>query len=330
VISTNIVTDQTTDRDDAPDITVVIVNYNTGHMLDRLFSALAAAQGELRLQTIVIDNGSRDNSVEILRRQYPGVELIENHANVGFGRANNQALGHFRGRYLLLLNTDAFVRPDTLVKTISFMESNPHCGVLGVQLIGEDGSLQPSCRFFPTPWNVFIAANGLDRYFPGTQLVDDLRIDQTRISECDWVPGCYYLTRKPVIDQIGLFDPRFFLYCEEVDHCRRVHQAGWRVYFYPNTQVAHIGGESAKTDAALSGAGRQIAALQAESELLYFRKHYGLRGLAAWIILIACGSLLTKLKNAVRSETKKSAAQEKWTIVLSLLKPTRWATQPTR
>ena len=109
-------TEQTLEQNDVPDITVVVVSYNTGHLLDRLFSALAAAQGSLRIQTIVVDNASRDNSVELLRNKYPTVELIENPTNLGFGRANNQALPRIRGRYVLLLNTDAFVSPDTLSK----------------------------------------------------------------------------------------------------------------------------------------------------------------------------------------------------------------------
>lgn len=200
-------TEQTITHSEAPDITVVVVNYNTGHLLDRLFAALAAAQGDLQIQTIVIDNASRDNSVEILRSKYPTVELTENAMNVGFGRANNQAAPRIRGRYVLLLNTDAFVSSDTLSKTLSFMEQNPRCGILGVKLVGEDGSLQPCCRFFPTPWNVFLVATGLNRFFPGARLVDDMNWDHSRIRECDWVPGCYYLVRKQVIDQIGLFDP---------------------------------------------------------------------------------------------------------------------------
>ena len=200
---------------------------------------------------------------------------------------------------MLLLDTDAFVSSDTLSKTLSFMEQNPRCGILGVKLVGEDGSLQPCCRFFPTPWNVFLVATGLNRFFPGARLVDDMNSDHSRIRQCDWVPGCYYLVRKQVIDQIGLFDPRFFLYYEEVDHCRRAHQAGWKVNYYANTQVVHIGGESAKTDAALTSAGRQIERLQIESELLYFRKHYGLPGLMASVFLTICGWLLATLKDIV-------------------------------
>ena len=140
-----------------PDVTIIVVNYNTAHLLDRMFAAIDAARGNLSIQIIVVDNASHDRSVELLRAKYPNVELIENTTNVGFGRANNQAVPSARGRYLLLLNTDAFVAPDTLTKTLGFMDAQPEYGVLGVKLVGEDGTVQPSCRYFPTPWNVFAA-----------------------------------------------------------------------------------------------------------------------------------------------------------------------------
>jgi GT2 family glycosyltransferase len=147
--------------DEHPDVTVIVVSYNTAHLLDRMFATLDAARAALKLQVIVVDNASRDNSVGILRTHYPHIELIENPTNVGFGRANNQAVSRARGRYVLLLNTDAFVSPDTLQKTVDFMDSHPRCGVLGVKLVGLDGLLQPSCRYFPTPWNVFLTTTGL-------------------------------------------------------------------------------------------------------------------------------------------------------------------------
>src|SRR5262249_44885573 len=119
----------------AVDVTVVVVNYNTAHLLDRMFSALDAARGDLKVRVIVVDNASHDGSAAILGSKFPNVELIQNSVNVGFARANNQALSRLKGRYLLLLNTDAFVAPDTLRKTVGFMDAHPRCGVLGVRLV---------------------------------------------------------------------------------------------------------------------------------------------------------------------------------------------------
>src|SRR5262245_23778385 len=229
------VTDETMNRllsSTAPDITVIVVSYNTAHLLDRMFAALEASRGTLKLQIIVIDNASSDGSVEILRAKYPGVELIENSVNVGFGRANNQALPRLSGRYVLLLNTDAFVAPDTLRKTVSFMDVHPHCGVLGVKIVGEDGAPQWSCPVFPSPWGLNNLRWLWRRCFSGSQ-VKETGWDHTSERECDYVLGCFYLTRREVIEQVGLFDPRYFLYFEETDHCRAVRQAGWSVIYYP-------------------------------------------------------------------------------------------------
>jgi N-acetylglucosaminyl-diphospho-decaprenol L-rhamnosyltransferase len=315
-----------------PDVTVVVVNYNTGYLLDRLFSTLSAAQGSLKLQVIVVDNVSGDNSVEILRTKYPDVTLIQNSTNVGFGRANNQSLPLILGRYVLLLNTDAFLSADTLMKTVGFMESHPKCGILGVKLVGETGELQPSCRYFPTPWNVFLTKTGLNRIFRGTRLVDDMDWDHASIRECDWVPGCYYLVRRQLIEQVGLFDPRFFLYYEEVDHCRAVRRGGWTVTFYPFTTVLHIGGESAKSHGPLTGAGQQVSALQVESELLYFRKHHGLAGLLAHIFLTFCSDTYLAIKGVFRlPDTRETfGAMQHLKIAFKALADTKLGSQSTR
>jgi N-acetylglucosaminyl-diphospho-decaprenol L-rhamnosyltransferase len=323
---------QPTSSLERPDVTVVLVSYNTAHLLEPVFASLKAASGNLNLQVIVIDNASRDDSVTVLGTRYPDVELIGNEANIGFARANNQALPHAHGRYLLLLNTDAFVAADTLQKTVEFMDKHLQCGVLGVKLVGRDGSLQPSCRYFPTPWNIFLTTTGLRRFFPGTRLVDDMTWDHASVRECDWVPGCYYLIRRQVIEQVGLFDPRYFLYCEEVDHCRAVRKAGWSVVYYPFTQVVHIGGESAESEGPLTSAGRQISALQIESELLYFRKHHGVPGVLAALILSLVADTLSAGKALIRRfDTTRAALAMKhsWTVLWSLLR-TRLATRATR
>jgi GT2 family glycosyltransferase len=314
------------------DLTVVIVNYNTAGLLRPCLDALRASEGGLRMQVVIIDNASRDHSAEVLRRDYADCELVFNTHNVGFGRANNQALARARGRYLLLLNTDAFVRPDTVQKTVRYLDEHPGCGLLGVRLEGRDGSLQPSCRYFPTPWNEFLVSVGLDRVFTQTRLVDDMAWDHASIRECDWVPGCYYLVRRSIVEQVGLFDPRFFLYFEEVDHCRAVKAAGARVVFYPDTTVVHIGGESAKTDAVITGAGRQISALQIESSLLYYRKHHGRPGLLASVFLTLLADVVMAAKWVLRRKTFEGtgAFRVHAGTVWSLLWRTRWATRPTR
>lgn len=297
-----------------------------------MFNALRQAHNAERTRYLVVDNASADNSLECLASICPEALQLANDNNVGFGRANNQLIEHLQGKYALLLNTDAFVATDTLDKTLEYMEAHPDCGVLGVRLVGREGDLQPSCRYFPTPLNVFIAHAGLARFFPWVKKVDDMTWDHASVRECDWVPGCYYLIRREVIDQVGLFDPRYFLYFEEVDHCKRVKQAGWKVVYYPDTTVVHIGGESAKTVNTLNAASRQISTLQIESELLYFRKHHGVAGLALHMGLVSLGDLILALKALLKGRGRAAigACWQHTRVTWALLRQTRFASQPTR
>ncbi len=314
------------------DLSIVVVNYNTCHLLDELFASIARATQGLSVQVIVVENASTDASLAYLKKTAYSVELIFNPKNVGFGRANNQALPLVRGRHVLLLNTDAFVSEDTFNKTIAFMDEHPDCGVLGVRLVGRDGELQPSCRYRPTMANIFLNKTGLSKCFPSVRAVDDMVWPHDAVRECDWVPGCYYMIRREVLSQVGLFDPRFFMYYEEVDHCIRVQQAGWKVFFYPFTQVVHIGGESAKSVAEISKTGRQISALQMESEWLFVRKHHGLWGLWAHLALLVLADLIQLAKDLIKRRCGAVALQNlarmraAWTI----LNKTRWGMVPTR
>jgi GT2 family glycosyltransferase len=314
------------------DLSIVVVSYNTEALLAPMFDAIDAATGDLAIQVIVVDNASRDGSVAWLRQHRPEVELIANRENVGFGRANNQALPLVRGDFVLLLNTDAFVSPDTFEKTLAWMRAHPSCGVLGVRLVGRDGTQQPSCRFFPTPLNTFLLRTGLARFAPWVPGIDAPRWDPAVSQDCDWVPGCYYLMPRAVVDEVGLFDPRYFLYCEEVDHCKRVKQAGWTVHYFAGTTVVHLGGESAKTAGALTESGRQISALQIESELLFFRKHHGLAGLWSSIALTAVANAYLALKWIVKRRDV-AGTQPYWRhtgTTWMLWRQTGGATRPTR
>jgi N-acetylglucosaminyl-diphospho-decaprenol L-rhamnosyltransferase len=313
-------------------ITVVVVTYNTAHLLDRFFTSLRKAARGLQLHCVVIDNASRDDSADMARRDSPSHLVLQNSVNVGFGRANNQALSFLKGSYVLLINPDAFVSPDTLEKTIAYMGAHPRCGILGVRLVDQHGVLQPSCRYAPTPLNLFAERTGLQWLFPGLRMVDDMRWAHDAVRECDWVPGCFYLVRKQLIDEIGLFDPRFFLYYEEVDHCLAAKRAGWQVVFYPHTAVMHIGGESARSHGPVTSSGRQLEGMQIESELLYFRKNRGL--LAVWLDvgLLTVGDAIVAMKRLVR---RASLAESMRTVsriraVWSSFKRTNWGSRPTR
>jgi N-acetylglucosaminyl-diphospho-decaprenol L-rhamnosyltransferase len=269
-------------------------------MTKMALSHLVASSHDAEMEVIIVDNDSKDRSAEVLRHEYPKIKLIENKENVGFGRANNQALPYVKGRYVLLLNTDAFVEPDTVSKTIQFMDANPQCGILGVKLIGRDGVLQPSCRNFPSPWNIFLKRTGLKLFFKGAVMVDDMTWDHTTVRECDWVPGCYYLIRKEVIDQVGLMDPRYFLYYEEIDHCFAAKKAGWKVIYFPYSSVVHLGGESAKSEGEITSSGRQIESLKIESELLYFYKNHGLMAVIVDVFLSTLADCIQLLKDIVK------------------------------
>jgi GT2 family glycosyltransferase len=313
-------------------VDLLVVNYNTAHLLPEMFESMNEASGCVVINYLIVDNASRDDSVSILKNKYSNALLVENQVNVGFGRANNQLVSFIKGNYALLLNTDAFPEKGALDKTIDYMESNPDVGVLGVRLIGPDAVLQPCCRYFPTPFNVFLARTGLAKYFPWVRLVDDMDWDHCSLRECDWVPGCYYLIRREVIEQVGLFDPIFFLYCEEVDHCKRVKEAGWKVIYFPHASVVHIGGESAKSAGVLSSEGRQLSVLQIESEMLYFRKHHGLHGLIWHMLLVSLGDLILLLKDVLKRRGLSAMRSNLRHTVLSwrLLFQTRLAARPTR
>lgn len=312
--------------------TAIIVNYNTERLLLDSIGRLQNAATQLSMKIVIVDNASQDNSVALIRKHFSECALIVNEKNVGFGRANNQSLALVEGRYVLLLNTDAFVSPDTLDKTVAYMDSHPRCGILGVRLIGRDGALQPSARYFPTPWNLFLASTGLNRLFTNVRMVDDMAWDHASVRQCDWVPGCYFLVRRQVIDQIGLFDPRYFLYYEEIDHCLAARKAGWEVTFFADTTVVHIGGESAKTTGDITADGHQIEAMQIESELLYFRKNHGIAGVWANVLLTVAADAVVLLKRLLRrkSPADPGAYARHIALVWSLFRRTSWATRPTR
>jgi len=314
------------------DLTTVIVNYNTANLLHDCINALRNSASKIAMNIVIVDNASSDESASLLQRDFSDCKLIFNDKNIGFGRANNQCIPFIQGKYVLLLNTDAFVSKDTINKTMQYMDNHQSCGILGVKLLGRDGELQPSCRYFPTPLNIFLQRTGFKRFFNHTQLVDDMSWDHNSSRKCDWVPGCYYLIRKEVVEEVGLFDPRYFLYSEEVDHCFATKKAGWEVHYFSDTSVVHIGGESAKSDNDLTTSGNQVEVLQIESELLYFAKNHGFLTALNNVLLLTLADIIKLTKNILRGRFNASLQVpiKHSLVVWALYFKTFFATTPTR
>jgi GT2 family glycosyltransferase len=281
----------------AYDVSVVIVSFNTREVLRECLEAVAQESAGLHVETIVVDNGSRDGSIEMLRADFPAIELIVSEENLGFGRANNLAFEKVRGRYIVLLNSDAFLTPDALRLSVEHMDADPKVGLGGGRLVGRDGSWQPSARRFPTlTTDLFVYSGLADRYAHSRIFgcYNRTWADPMQAAEVDWVPGAYSIIRAQAIRPEALaaaepFDPRFFLYYEEVDLCHRIKAAGYTVWYWPDVVVIHIGGESSRQLKMLemSRSGAQLTLWRMRSTLLYYRKHHGLSSLGARFLEVA-------------------------------------------
>jgi hypothetical protein len=263
-----------------PDVSVLIVSFNTARRLSECLYSLRAQTGAVVFEIIVVDNASRDGSADRVESEFPEVKLVRSAANLGFGNGNNRALQEAEGRYLVLLNSDALLPPDCLQQALAHMQADPQTGMGGGRLLAPDGSWQPSARRFPTLLDEFLNLSGLAAKFPKSRFFG--RFDRTWAdpdipAEVDWVPGAFAIIRRDLIEQIGFFDPRFFLYYEEVDLCKRIKQAGYKIQYWPDLRIAHIGGESSKTVEGVSftSKGSQLTLWRMRSQLLYYRKWQG-------------------------------------------------------
>jgi GT2 family glycosyltransferase len=258
-------------------LSAIIVSYNTRQMtLDCLQKLHATLEG-LNSEVIVVDNASTDNSVAAIRERFPDVRLIANERNTGFGAANNQAMAVARGEYFLLLNSDAFPEPDAIRALLDFMRANPKAGVTGPRTHNADGSLQLSCFRLPSPGYAWLENLWLSDGYR--------RWPHDAVRRVDFVIGACMLVRRDVYEQVGGFDERFFMYSEETDWQRRIHDAGWEIVFVPQAHITHLGGAS--------GAGNrpQVNWHFFDSLDAYVRKHHGIAGLVSLRGAMAVGCL---------------------------------------
>jgi GT2 family glycosyltransferase len=302
------------------DLSVVIVSFNTREVLRRCLKTLATEAKQFSAEVLVVDNASRDGSAEMVISEFPHVRLLQAGKNLGFAAANNLAFQAAQGKYLVLLNSDAFLLPGALDRAIAHMEEYPGTGLAGGRLIGEDGSWQPSARQFPSLLNDFMSFSGLAHRFQKSRFwgrADRTWADPLEETGTDWVPGAFSIIRASVLEQVGGFDDSFFLYYEEVDLCRRIKAAGYAVRYLPDVGVVHLGGESSKSmeNAVRSRVGAQLALWRLRSGYLYYRKHHG--GAAWRIMALEFGWHLMRLIRNRASRRPEKAAESQAMMVLA-------------
>ena len=231
-------------------LSVVIVNYNVEYFLEQcLYSVRRAMQG-IEGEVFVVDNNSVDGSLKMLAQKFPEVKVIANKENVGFAKANNQAIRVSVGEYVLLLNPDTVVEDDTFSKCIAFMDSHPDAGGLGVKMVDGKGQFLPeSKRGLPTAQTAFYKMFGLTKLFPHSKrfaryYMGHLSNDQT--NEVEILAGAFMMMRRETLDKVGLLDETFFMYGEDIDLSYRITQGGYKNYYFPETRIIHYKGESTK------------------------------------------------------------------------------------
>ena len=232
------------------DLSVVIVNYNVVFFLEQCLNSVFAASKNLNVQIFVVDNNSVDGSINMLKENFSSVVLIENKENVGFSKANNQAIKRANSPYVLLLNPDTVIEEDTFDKCIDFMNSKTDCGGLGLRMLDGKGNFLPeSKRGFPSPSVAFYKIFGLSYLFPKSQKFGRYHLgflSEFEVNEVDVLSGAFMLLRTVTLEKVGLLDEQFFMYGEDIDLSYRIKLGGYKNYYFPETKIIHYKGESTK------------------------------------------------------------------------------------
>jgi hypothetical protein len=314
-------------------VSIVIVSYNTRDILKNCLQALYQHGTGSSMEVIVVDNDSHDHSADMVKEEFPGAHLIANSLNLGFAAANNQAFRLTKGEYIILLNPDAYIGPSSIRNAVRFMDDNPGCGLCGGKIISPVGRLEPSARRFPSPVSKLLTLSGLSARFPSSPFFNGHEFGgfaHDRPLEVDWVPGTFTIVRKKMLDNIGPFDERFYIYYEETDLCLRAKKAGWKIFFIPDAEVMHIGGASSKTrkDKTFDNAAAQVLSFRMRSEWLYYRKNGGLMSVIASSGVELLWYSIRYTKNRILpsagAEKKRAAASTTITQIIRSLRDTKF------
>src|SRR3989338_7030782 len=284
-----------------PDLSIIIVNYNTkGLLADCLASVFAAAAAKNGLEVIVVDNASSDGSQAMVASQFKQVKLVRNKANLGFARANNEGYKVARGKYLLFLNSDTVVKRYSLAKPLKFLKNHPKVGAVTIKLILGDGTLDiDNHRGLPTPWASFCHFFGLSSLFPHSTIFNSYHLGQKKLNRIHSIPvaaGSFLMLSAKLFDQIGRWDEAYYFYGEDIDLCYRIGQAGYKIIYYPKVSTLHLKGASSglrKETASLAKTSREtrirVARASIEAMKIFYSKFYARKYpvFVTWLVLFA-------------------------------------------
>jgi GT2 family glycosyltransferase len=265
-------------------LSIVIVNWNTRELLANCLESIYNSHPRFPFEVIVVDNASSDGSAEMVRELFPKVRLLENRENAGFAKATNQGINLLDSEYVLLLNPDTLVLSDALQVLVDFMDAHQEAGAAGSRILNPDGSLQTSCYVTPTLLREFARLFHLETVHPKSSYRMD-RWDTDTPRRVEIIQGDCLLLRKVALDQVGLLDEEFFIYSEDVDLCYRLQKASWALYWVPQAQLIHYGGQSTRQVAA------EMFLKLYQGKLMYFRKHHGKTVAFGYKILLLIAAL---------------------------------------
>jgi GT2 family glycosyltransferase len=302
-----------------PSLSILIVNWNVQDYLKKCLDSIYQNPPRSSFEIIVVDNASQDQSVAMLRADYPEVKIIAHPANLGFAAGNNLALENASGQYVLLLNPDTLVFPQTIDLLVQALEANPRLAACGSRYLNPDQSLQASCYPLPTLQREFWRMFHLDRIVPLGRY--DMRAwDQDAPREVEVLQGASLLLRRAVLEQVGFLDPAYFMYTEEVDLCYRIQKAGWKLAYVPRSVIIHYGGQSTN----------QIAAAMFlhlyKSKIHFFRKHFGAGAVWIYKSILALASIMRLVGLPFQwlfQKSQRPAINALWQNYASLLKSLR-------
>ncbi len=301
---------------DSVDASIILVNWNSLDLTSAALESIRTHTAGITYEVFVVDNGTtRDAGVIELPRRFPWVTFIANPANLGFTRANNQAIRPSRGRYVLLLNNDTVQIENAIGASVRYMDAHPGVGALGIMHRNHDAdrSFQESYFPFPNPWSTVLGVLGLG----GESRVTPREVEQ----DVDWVCGSYLMMRRECLDRIGPLDERYFIYDEDIDWCLQANRAGWKVRFWPGAAMVHLGSTS-------SPLMRDKTMVMFRSHLSYLRKNHSAAAALAFYLAMGGRLGLAVGKTALRwscGRVEGAEIRQKWGRLLSfaLLRPGR-------